>query len=130
MSILNELLSMVKDNNLDEQMRIACDQLMEEEKDNFKYLEFHPDNVNIFITMELKASKSTMYFLTLERESVGIYVIRKYSRRFGKKIIRKEVDDELIYPPLKIIESTSCKFSDLKRILIEFAEKFKFELGE
>jgi len=76
MTIISEILQTIKTSHLDEQVKIICNQIMEEERPKFKNPEQEPKGSNIILAIEFdsKVEKEISY-LCLEREFVEKYLV-------------------------------------------------------
>jgi hypothetical protein len=78
MPLLSELLEKVDDKDAYEvfqAIRKICDQIVYEEKENFKHMQYAPVGSNILITLEVTGRNTKeIGFLHLERESPEVYV--------------------------------------------------------
>ena len=130
-ALLDEILSEVKESITDEQVRIICDKIMEEEKNEFKY----PDEVlkgpNIFLCLEIPGrNKKEIGFLVLEREAVESYIVGRWVRFKPKKEAKNPEKDPDKKPPLKRVDAWPIKYDTPKKIIKEYAEKLKYVRGE
>jgi len=130
-ALLEEILSEVKESEVDEQVRIICDKIMEEEKEGFKYPDEIMKGPNIFLCLEIPGrNKREIGFLTLEREAVETYLIGSWVRFKPKKEDKKPKEDSDKKPPLKRVKAWAVKYDTPKKIIKEYAEKLKYVRGE
>ena len=116
--LLNELLSEIEKEPLDEQVKIICDKIMDEEiPDIKKYV--GPQGPNIFLSLEVDSTKNDILFLCLERESAGKFLVSLYNKSKLKE-----------NSPLK--KGTVWPLFDDKaeKVLRSFAKKLKYIKGE
>jgi len=117
MTILDELLKNIEKSSIDEQVKIICDQIMEEETPKISHYNDKPEGSNIFLTVEFIDKQNYASFLCLERESKETYILSVWSKKNSNDTIkRKNVWIVDVFEPKKII-----KF---------YAEKLKFLRGE
>jgi hypothetical protein len=125
MGILQQLLSEIKDADLTTQVRIICDQIIEEEAPNFEYPEIAPKGPRIFLTVEVPGQNTKeIGFLSLEREDEEVYVA-VYSTLEKYRIV-DPIEDTL--PPRRrkvwVIDENKAE-----KILTKFATKLKMLRG-
>lgn len=124
MTILEELMSEIKNNNSLEQIRIICDKIYEEEKDKQKYLQTSPKGSRIFLSLEVPGNTiKEIGFITLEIEDEDHYIIGYYTIQIS--IIE---DSENNNPRLKKI--WHIETNKPNKVLQCFAQKMKMLKGE
>jgi len=119
MSIIDELLETWKKSDNDEQLRIICDQIFQEEiKEPDKYE--GPYGANIFLSLSLN-DKEQKYenYICLEREAQNKYVISHWNCLTN-----------VITSNPKRIKTWDIKQDIPKKILKEFVERMQFLKGE
>ena len=119
MTLLEEILSEIKDLSVDEQVKQICDTIADEEEANIEHPELLPTGPNIFLALEVPSrvkTENTLAFVTLEREAPEVYIIRVWESRMSAS-------------SLKIVSSEDVKFGDPKRIIQSYAKKVKFMKG-
>lgn len=117
MTILDELIKEIEKSNIDEQVKIICDQIMQEEIPKFQHPDDRPEGPNIFLSIEFDDKQKYASFLCLERESKETYILSLWIKKnVGDQIKRKQVWVVDVFEPKKII-----KF---------YAEHLKFFRGE
>lgn len=125
MGILKQLLSEIKEPDLTTQVRIICDQIMDEEKANFQYPELAPKGARIFLTIEVPGRNTKeIGFLSLEREDEEAYNAI-YSTLEKHRIV--EPIEETIAPRRRkvwVIDENKAE-----KILTQFARKLKMLKG-
>lgn len=123
MSILTQILSEIKTDDVTEKIRSLCDQIQHEENISEKYESKLPRGPNIFLALEVPGRHTKeIGFLTLERESADCYLL------VFSTISKLQIRDEF----------KSCKrrrvwqIDEFKpeKILTELAKKYKFLRGE
>ena len=76
MGILADIISELGTDKLIEQVHMICLEILEEEKEAFKYIEYASDGPNVFLTLEVPGrNQKEVGFLSLEREGEEIYLI-------------------------------------------------------
>jgi hypothetical protein len=123
MTILSELLERVKKNPLDEQVKILCDQIwLEETKKPAKERLNDPSGPNIFLALEVPSGNiKWKKFVMLKREFPGSFVV---------SIREIELDRESPGTKKQIERNVkACNENTAEKVLIEFAERYKFEKG-
>ena len=125
MGILQHLLSELKDTDLTHQVRVVCDQIIEEEKSSIQYPELNPTGPRVFLSLDVPGrNDKEIGFLTLEREDEEVYVaiystLEKY---------RISDDPEHKIPPRRrkvwVIDENKAE-----KILTQFAKKLKMLRG-
>ena len=127
MGILADIISELGTDKLIEQVHMVCLEILEEEKETFKYMEYASDGPNIFLTLEVPGrNQKEMGFLSLEREGEEIYLII-YSTLLLAEIAGVEPDDA---PPPKRQKVWEIRDGRAERILTEYAKTIKLLRGE
>lgn len=119
MSILNSLLEEVKNKNLDldTQLKIICDNISEEEKNEEKT--DVPEGPNIYLAIEVPGITSRdLCYVCLERESRGKFIVSLWSKQKGRDT------------PIKRTIVWEVKEDTTEKILSFFADKVSFMRGE
>jgi len=125
MGILKQLLSEIKESDLTHQVRVICDQIIEEEKDSVEYPELNPTGPRVFLSLSVPGrNDKEIGFLTLEREDEEVYVAI-YSTLEKHRIVE---DPEEQLPPRRrkvwVIDENKAE-----KILTQFAKKLKMLRG-
>ena len=124
-TIFDELLAEVQTNDEDETIRKICDTIYAEEEENFAHKDHRPIGPNIFLSLEIPSTNPKgLTYLALERESSNQFILGVWTKRL---IAISEYTTDI---SLKRIKVWPVKYHDAKRIMKEFAEKFKFLKGE
>jgi len=112
--LLGEMLKNVEKSDLDEKLKIICDEIMKEESVNFTSLpESRPKGANIFLAVEVMKNKSKdTEFLCLEREFKEKYII---------SLLTVPIRRKRVWP---VTEETA------EKILKKYAETLKYVRGE
>lgn len=127
MTILSEILKEIKSDDSLEKIRILCDQIFEEEKENIKHLSILPKGPNIFLCLEVPGRiKDEIAFLALERESENLYLAVLFVT--SKKEFKKAAANE----EYSMKRQRVWQISDHRpeKILTEYAKRYKFLRGE
>ena len=125
MTILEEVLESIQKNPLIDQVRILCDTILEEEKDNMEYIDFRQKGPNVFLSLQVPGrDDDEIGFLTLERDVGNKWVT--IFRTLDMNSIREE-NTKLIYIPRK---SWEINETEPKKILKEYAKAIKYTRGE
>ena len=125
MGILQHLLSELKDTDLTHQVRVICDQIIQEEKDSIEYPELNPVGPRVFLSLSVPGRNTKeIGFLTLEREDAEVY-IAIYSTLEKHRIVE---DPEEQLPPRRrkvwVIDENKAE-----KIITQFAKKLKMLRG-
>lgn len=129
MGILNILLEEIKTPNADltQQVREICDQIMEQETSNIKYIDIAPKGSTIFLTVEAPGRYNwEIGFLTLEREDMEVYIAVYHT--IEKNRVNLENLDESTYPRRRKV--WVINENKAEKILTQFALKLKMLRGE
>lgn len=118
-TILNELLNETSKSEFDEQLKIICDKIMEEEINSFKNPDEKPKGANIFLSIQFYNKLNEINFLCLEREMRKTYIISIWSKR--------KISSKNSIARRKSFEVTEYK---IEKILNKFAEILKDLKGE
>ena len=130
MSILGDLISSLKTNELVEQVSIISERILEEEAPNMPYLDYRPRGPNIFLSLQVPGrTKTDIGFLALERENEDLWVAT-YWTSTEKKLIRSMEDETLDTPPLLKKKVHAIEDHRPEKILTEYAKLVKFYHGE
>ena len=125
MGILQQLLSELKDTDLTHQVRVICDQIIEEETSSIQYPALNPTGPRVFLSLDVPGrNDKEIGFLTLEREDEEVYVAI-YSTLEKHRI---SDDPENMIPPRRrkvwVIDENKAE-----KILTQFAKKLKMLRG-
>lgn len=131
MTILNELLEEIQSSERDEQVKILCDSIFEEEKKTIKHPPLLPMGPNIFLSLEVPGRrKAEICYVSLERDMdkfiATVRVVKKSD--YDEWIINRERRDPL--PTLSKIRAVPINEDKPKKILREYAKVIKFMRGE
>jgi len=125
MGILKQLLNELKDSPLTDQVRIICDQIIEEEKNSIEYPELNPTGPRVFLSLSVPGrNNKEVGFLTLEREDEEVYVAI-YSTLEKHRIV--ENPEEQLPPRRRkvwVIDENKAE-----KILTQYAKKLKMLRG-
>jgi hypothetical protein len=121
MSILDEILTKVEKSELDEQLKVVCDQIMTEETEKFTDPNDQPQGPNIFLAIQF-SDKNNISFLCLERELKEKYIVSLWSKKRSNKI-----NETIAMKRKKVWEVTEVK---VEKILKFYAETLKYVRGE
>ena len=80
MTILEEIISKFPNSELDEKVKIICDQIMTEETPKFTNPEDRPEGSNIVLAVQVN-DKKNISFLCLERETKKSYIVSLWSKK-------------------------------------------------
>ena len=117
MSLIEELLKDVETSDTDEQLRVICDKIMDEEIGDLK--EYNgPMNPNIFLSLLAFEGTKDYFYVCLERESVGKYFIGVWAK-----------NSAIVDAPNKRVESHPVKQTSTDKIMQEYAAKLNFIRG-
>ena len=128
MPILEELLKEIKSDDIDEQVKILCDQIFEEEKDKIEHIKIIPKGPNVFLSLEVPGRTSLeVAFVVLERETSSQFIISLWT--INKSFINnfKSGDDPL---SLKRQRAEEVREFKPEKILHEYAKFIKYMKGE
>jgi len=126
--ILNELLSEISSSELDEQVKILCDKITEEEKDNMTCPESLLEGPNIFLCLDVPGrTKIERAWLALERESKEKYIMRLWTQGKAKTLDREGKAKE---SPIKISAQWPINEDKPQKILKQYAERLHYLKGE
>ncbi len=119
MTILDELLATIQKSDVDEQLKIICDQISKEEIHDLVLYE-GPTGANIFLSLPVHcADEKYENYICLEREAQSKYIISHWN------CLRS---NELAIP--KRIKAWDVKQDAPKKILKDFAERMSYLKGE
>lgn len=125
MGILKKLLNEINSDDALEKVRILCDQIFEQEKDNIEHITILPKGPNIFITLEVPGrTQGEIAFLALERESKDVYLAVLFVTRV------KEMQKNPESPSLKRQRIWVINDHRPEQILTGYAKQYKFLRGE
>ena len=130
MSILRDLINNIKTDDLVEQMRILCDQILEQESKEMPYIDYRPQGVNIFLCLEIPGStKKDIGFLALERDNEDLWLASFWSISKIQLMETLNRDATISSSPRKK-KVHEIKDHRPEKILTEYAKLFKFYHGE
>ena len=89
MSLLQELLDSASESKFDEQIKIVCDQITDEEKHD---TEFQPKGSNVFLVLPIWTDMVTPHFLVLEREFPEKFIVKIMRFSTSKHITVKTME--------------------------------------
>ena len=119
MTIIDELLEKWKKSELDEKLRILCDQIMKEEISDLTVYE-GPSGANIFLSLSVDTkNKKYENYICIEREAQKKYIISHWCCL---------TNSDLSIP--KRVVTWEVKHDDPKKILKEFIDRMQFLKGE
>lgn len=116
--ILDELLSELKDEELDTQVYKICNQIQDEEDKT--YDRYAPNGANVFLAIEYFFNGQDIKFLALEREMPGRYFIGYWE---------SSLVEEGVMPSRKRVKTIDVNDSKAEDVIKSFAKKLKFEKG-
>jgi len=128
MTILSDLISELKTDDLTQQVREICDKILAEESEGMELLKFGPKGPNIFLCLETPGKTyHDVGFLTLERETEDFYLAVFWNTPI--KSIDVEAD------PMETTRPRKIKIHELadhrpEKILTHYAKWYKFYKGE
>ena len=129
MSILSDLISKIKTSDLVEQMRILCDQILEQESGDMKYIDQRPQGVNIFLCLQVPGStKKDIGFLALERDNEDLWLVSFWS--ISEVQLKASKYDAAISSGPRKKKNYEIKDHRPEKILTEYGKLFKFYNGE
>ena len=90
MSILSDLLEEIKISEFDEQVKIICDKIMEEEspKSKNQNQDAIPKRPNIFLAVEYESNSYKICYLCLEREFKEEYIVSAWEIGINLKRVK------------------------------------------
>jgi hypothetical protein len=119
-SILDEIISEIKTDDMTQQIREICDRIMEQELPNSKWMEYAPKGPNKFLILEVDGFlKNETGFLTLERETEQDYVGVHWSFNIAKP-----------NRPARKVKVHTIEGNSAKKIMYHFAKLVKFYRGD
>jgi len=119
MGILETLLSEIKSNDVDQQVREICDKIFDEEKRKIENFSDLPKGPNTFLALEVPGrTKYEVSFLTLEREMSSQYMIVLWTAS------RRSLDK------MRKSKTIMIKENESSRIIKEYVKVLKFMKGE
>ena len=128
MSILRDLISKMKTSDLVEQMRILCDQILDQESGEMEYIEQRPQGANIFLCLQVPGPTThEVGFLALERDNEDLWLVSFWS--ISETDLKKVHDEDFISRPRKK-KIHEVKDHRPEKVLTEYAKLLKFYNGE
>lgn len=116
--LFDELLAELDGSDVDEQVKIICDTITEEEiKRIDSYL--GPKGANIFLSLPAGSDKKDYFFVCLEREAPESYIVSHWSKKASQ-----------LDSPLKRINVWPVDEKNPKKILDSYSKWYKFVKGE
>ena len=129
MSILSNLISNMKTDDLVEQVRILTDQIFEEESKNMPYINQRPQGATIFLSLQVPGhTQKEIGFLSLERETEDLWIASYWTIPITM-LTRAEIDEEYVVSPRKK-KMHQIEDHRPEKILTQYAKLFKFYHGE
>lgn len=129
MSILRDLINRMKTNDLVEQMRILCDQILEEESKEMPFIDQRPQGANIFLCLQVPGStKNDVGFLALERDNEDLWLASFWS--ISKTNLLESLKDEKIETRPRKKKVHEIRDHRPEKILTQYAKLLKFYNGE
>jgi hypothetical protein len=126
LGILKELLKEIKTDESFEKIRMLCDDIFNEEKDNLKYTKILPKGPNLFLVLEVPGrTEGEIAFLALERESDDLYLLVLFVTHIREL---KKTKDEPI--SMKRQQVWQIKDNRPEQVLTAYAKRYKFLRGE
>lgn len=123
MSILQKLLEEIKSDDNLEKIRILCDQIFDQEKNNIDHIEILPKGPNLLLVLEVPGRiKEEIAFLALERESENLYLAVLFIT--SKRELQKRS------PSIKRQRVWEIKDHRPEQILTDYAKRYKLLRGE
>ena len=127
MGILEQLLSEIKSEEIDQQIIELCDKIFEEERfkmDEDKEIFYMPKGPNIFLSLKVTPTKKNeLAFLCLEREFKESYIISLWTGYIPKL----ENDETETLKKIKVWEVNDNRPA---KVLTEYARIIKFLKGK
>lgn len=126
MGILREILKEIKSDDNLEKVRILCDQIIKEEKDNVVHYQILPKGPNLFLVLEVPGRiKDEIAFLALERESEDLWLCVLFITTMKEYALREK-------NPPSIKRQRVWEINDHRpeKVLTEYAKRYKFLRGE
>jgi len=124
--ILREILKEIKSDDNLEKVRILCDQIIKEEKDNVVHYQILPKGPNLFLVLEVPGRiKDEIAFLALERESEDLWLCVLFITTMKEYALREK-------NPPSIKRQRVWEINDHRpeKVLTEYAKRYKFLRGE
>jgi hypothetical protein len=120
----------MKTDDLVEQIRILCDQILEQESEDMKYIDQRPQGANIFLSLQIPGStKKDIGFLALERDNEDLWLASFWSISETQLMETLNTDGTISSSPRKK-KVHEIKDHRPEKILTEYAKLFKFYHGE
>jgi len=128
MGILATIIEELGTDELIEQVHMICQQILEEEKESFEYIDYASDGPNIFLTIEVPGrNQKEVGFLSLEREGEEIYLVIFSTLTKADMESHKNAEDA---PPPKRQRVWEIRDHRAEKILTEYAKRAKLLRGE
>ena len=128
MSILTDLISEMKTDDLTQRVRELCDKITAEEVSEMEYIKFGPRGPNIFLCLQVPGrTNRDVGFLTLERESEDLYMAVFWNIQ-KNKIPLDAIPEEADRPRKMKVHEIQDHRAD--KILTHYAKWYKFYKGE
>lgn len=126
MAILQQILEEIKSDDDLEKIRILCDQIFDQEKDDIKHIRILPKGPNLLLVLEVPGRiKGEIAFLALERESQDLYLAVLFVTD-GKEFQKSKSER----PSIKRQRVWQINDHRPEQILTEYAKRYKFLRGE
>jgi hypothetical protein len=127
-AILQKLLEEIKSDDNLEKIRILCDQIFEQEKDNIDHIAILPKGPNLLLVLEVPGRiKGEVAFLALERESEKLYLAVLFIT--SKRELQK-IGSVTESPSIKRQRVWEINDHRPEQILTDYAKRYKFLRGE
>ncbi len=125
-TILTKLLKEIKSDDALEKIRILCDQIFEQEKNNIDHKTILPKGPNLFLVLEVPGrTQDEVAFLALERESKDLYLAVLFVTNKTNVPIDKNHN-----PSIKRQRVWEINDHRPEQILTGYAKHYKFLRGE
>jgi len=121
--ILDELLSETVSSDSDEQLRIICDKITEEEMtEKERNVYSGPTGPNIFLSLAVLENDKQIHYICLEREAASIFIISHW--------IKKISASSSISTTAMRMKVWNIMEDKPEKLMKEYALKFKWAKGE
>lgn len=128
MSILSDLISNMKTDDIVEQMRILTERIFEEESPSMEYIDYRPQGANMFLALQVPGEITyDVGYLCLERDNEDLWLVSFWTTPLRQ--IKQAIEEE------KRVFLRKKKIQEIKdhrpeKILTKYAQIFKFYHGE
>lgn len=128
MSLIEELLKGIQSSETDEQVKILCDQIFEEEKGKIEHITFLPQGPNVFLALEVPGRRSTeVAFVSLEREASKQFIIVVWTTKKQLLATHSGKDEPISLKKQRAVEIIEDR---PEKILREYAKFVRYMKGE